>query len=187
MRTVSFSPANIRETLKTEFVCHTINTEGDPSAGQSHAHAPNDKAGSVTDGVANQNVQLLFLTPNGEIFHTVSGFRGPDALAEELSFSIGLFNQIQEDPKSAKELVQVVHQTRQRSTSQRSSRSRPRPRRRSGGGSIRRSLQLDYTFAEKYPMLAMSEFEKNPRLLVGTGTSMFVSGSATGGKIGLSR
>lgn len=174
----------IRESLKADFVCHAINTEGDPSAGGSHAHAPSDKPGQCSDGVANQNVQLLFLTPRGEIFHTVSGFRGPSSLKQELAFTKLLFNKIKTDPDSAKSIVQRAH--RERRDDQSGSRgSSGRNRSRSGGGgNLRRSLQFDYTFAKKYPLLPMQEFERNPRLLVGNGSSMFVSGAAVGGRIG---
>lgn len=185
MRTVSFSPAPIRDELKHHFVCHRINTEGDPSAGRSHAHAPNDPAGRCSDGVANQNVQLLFLTPKGEIFHTVSGFRGPESLQQELVFAKTLFQKIRNQPEDARSIVQVAHRQRRpnRSVSpaSRSGRSRSGG---GGGGQLSRSLQYDAMFAQKYPLLPMEEFQRNPRLLVGNGSSMFVSGSATGGNIG---
>ena len=187
MRTVSFSPANIRESLQKDFICHRINTEGDASAGRSQAHAPNDKPGQVTDGVANQNVQLLFLTPKGEIFHTVSGFRSADALQQELEFSKTMYTSLKtsKDPKT---FVKLAHQERARQAVTQTSRpnrsSRIRRSRGGGGGGIRRSQQFDYNFALKFPLLPIKEFEKNPRRLVGYGTSSFSSGSATGGKIG---
>lgn len=188
MRTVSFSPADIKSSLAKNFVCHMINTEGEPGSGASQAHAPNDKPGECADGVANQNVQLLFLTPQGEIFHTTSGFRGPKSLQQELIFSKALFDQIKQKPDSAKSIVRTMHQQRlanppvaQNSSRTRRSRSRSG---RGGGGGIRQSLQFDFTFAQTYPMLPMTRFEENPRLLVGSGTSVFVSGSSAGGRIG---
>ena len=66
--------------LNEDFVCATINTEGDPTAGASVGHAPTDSCGSSFRGIGRQNVQCLFLTPKGEIFHVASGFRGADDL-----------------------------------------------------------------------------------------------------------
>lgn len=183
MRTVSFSPSRIRRTLNRDFVCHTINTEGDSSAGRSNAHSPTDKSGVCSEGVANQNVQLLFLTPQSKIFHTASGFRGPDSLSQELRFARTLFRKIQAEPDSAESIVRAEHkQIRAPLPSQ----SQTRSSRRGGcmGNSRGRSFQYDYTFAQKYPMLPMTDFEKNPRLLVGRGSSFFATGSAIGGRIG---
>ncbi len=185
MRTVSFSPAKIRKALNKDFVCHAINTEGEPSAGGSHAHSPSDPAGRCSDGVANQNVQVLFLTPAGKIFHTVSGFRSPELLEKELTFARTLFRDIRDKPDSAADIVKAEHRKRGiRPLITQSSRRVPRRGGGGGGGSIQRSLQFDYTFSQRYPMLAMTELEKNPRLLVGNGSSVFMSGSATGGRIG---
>ena len=109
MRTVSFSTASVRRTLNSDFVCHAINTEGDPSAGKSHAHAPTDRPGRCSEGVANQNVQLLFLTPKRQIFHTVSGFRQGVTLHKELLFAKALFEKIQKSPSDAETIVRTEH------------------------------------------------------------------------------
>jgi hypothetical protein len=109
MRTVSFSSTPVRRLLNSEFVSHIINTEGDPSAGSSHGHAPNDQAGICTDGIGRQNVQVLFLTPQGKIFHTASGFQGPQELLNELQFAKATFASIQKQPNRAREIVRNVH------------------------------------------------------------------------------
>jgi hypothetical protein len=109
MRAVSFSSAPVNKTLNNDFVCHYVNTEGDPSAGQSQAHAPNDPPGRCVEGIGNQNVQALFLTPEGKIFHTASGYRGPKQLLKELAFAKNLFEEIQEDPRNAERIVRTEH------------------------------------------------------------------------------
>lgn len=109
MRTVSFSPASVRQKLNNDFVCHVINTDGDASAGSSQAHAPTDSPGMCAEGIGNQNVQTLFLTPEGEIFHTASGYRGPEELLSELEFATTLFEQIRRQPQQAQQLVRTSH------------------------------------------------------------------------------
>lgn len=112
MRTVSFSSDPVRNKLNNNFVCHVINTEGDPSAGASAAHAPTDKPGVCTEGVGNQNVQMLFLTPAGKVFHTASGFRGPETALKELEFAEDLFRKIRTQPQRAEQVVRTEHRER---------------------------------------------------------------------------
>ena len=136
MRTVSFSQAKVQAELNNHFVCHMINTEGETGSGSSQAHAPTDKAGRCNEGVANQNVQLLFLTPKGEIFHTASGFRGPKTLEDELKFSRTLFTKIQKNPSDASKIVRTAHNERRVELAR-----RPRQRRSRSGGWGRRRAQ----------------------------------------------
>lgn len=112
MRTVSFSSAPVKEKLNNDFVCHVIDTDGDASAGSSQAHAPTDGPGMCAEGIGNQNVQTLFLTPEGKIFHTASGYRGPQELLSELNFAETLFKQIRHQPKEAQQLVKTSHRKR---------------------------------------------------------------------------
>lgn len=109
MRTVSFSSAPVQEKLNSDFVCHVIDTNGDPSAGSSQAHTPEDAPGMCAEGIGNQNVQTIFLTPERNIFHTASGYRGPKQLLAELQFAQTLFEQIRRQPQMAKQLVQTSH------------------------------------------------------------------------------
>lgn len=112
MRTVSFSSAPVRKKLNDDFVCYVINTEGDASAGSSQGHAPRDAPGMCAEGIGNQNVQTLFLTPAGEIFHTASGYRGPQEFLAELNFADKLFEQIREKPQQAQQLIRTSHRNR---------------------------------------------------------------------------
>lgn len=109
MRTVSFSSAPVRNILDKNFVCQLINTNGDPSAGGSIGHAPGDAAGFCTRGIGKQNVQCLFLKPQGEIFHTASGYRGPEDLLDELDFAQATYRAICRQPSQAKQLVRDAH------------------------------------------------------------------------------
>lgn len=112
MRTVSFSSPPIQQVLSKDFICHIVNSEGDPSAGMSQAHAPTDPAGLCSPGIGSQNVQTLFLTPDGNIFHTASGFRGPDDLADEIQFAGELFERIQAAPELARRTIPAMHRQR---------------------------------------------------------------------------
>lgn len=109
MRTVSFSNEDVRTTIKENFVCHAFNTDGDPTAGGSQAHAPDDPTGWCTNGIGHQNVQVLFMTPEAEIFHTATGYRDAEALKAELEFAQTLFDEILNKPESARELVVQSH------------------------------------------------------------------------------
>ena len=192
MRTVSFSPAKIRNALNRDFVCHMINTEGDPSSGASQVHAPGYEPGRVGDGIAKQNVQLLFMTPKGEIFHTASGFQSAEKLEKELVFSKKLFADIRKSPETAEQIVRKKHQVRreQEAAGQRTMMRNPRSfqqafdAHRAFSRLSRLKNDHDYEFSQEHPMLPIEQLQQNPRLLVGNGTSAFASGSASGGSIG---
>lgn len=112
MRTVSFSADPVQKLLKDDFVCATINIDGDPTAGASLAHAPTDSCGSSSRGIGRPNVQCLFLTPTGEIFHVASGYVGPRDMAKEIGFAKKTFDAIQKSPENAKKLVSTMHAAR---------------------------------------------------------------------------
>lgn len=112
MRTVSFSSDKVRKLLNDDFQCATVNTDGDPTAGMSSAHAPGDSCGRCSRGIGKQNVQCLFLTPKGNIFHVASGFVGPKDLEKELRFALQLHKDIRKKPESAKGLVAARHRAR---------------------------------------------------------------------------
>lgn len=112
MRAVSLSSAPVRKKLNEDFVCYVINTEGDASAGSSQGHAPRDAPGICAEGIGNQNVQTIFLTPAGEIFHTASGYRRPQQLLAELNFAETLFDQIRNKPEQAQQLIRTSHRDR---------------------------------------------------------------------------
>ena len=210
MRAVSFSSPDVQKKMNQDFVCVAVNTEGDPSAGSSQAHAPSDRAGRCAPGIGNQNVQTIFLTPDRRIFHTASGFQDARALEREMEFAKDLFQKIQKSPRLAEQVVREDHhdrmikagyspQTLQRAgqlaspfggqagitgfprTSQPSSSSMPIN---IFARKTEQTRMLDYQFSQKYPMLEWDQFEENPRLLVGNAVTAFSSGNASGGRIG---
>ena len=94
MRTVSFSDNNVRTTIANRFVATHTNIRGDHTAGQSFSHSPNDAPGPCGRGAGRQNVQLLFMTPNSEIFHVATGFMSAEDLREEMSFALDVFDSL---------------------------------------------------------------------------------------------
>ena len=212
MRTVSFSSAPVRELLHSRFENSFLNTTGDSSAGSSVAHAPSDSAGFCSRGIGKQNVQCLFMTPDGRLFHTASGFRSSEDLLVELQFALKTFEAIRKSPTEASEIVAQVHKQRLidggfseeqirrpanspfalmsnlrdlSSTSQTES-----PLSAANGvfaAKTRQAELADGQFMMNRPLLPFSKFLKNPRQLTGNESSAFSStsnGGASGGKIG---
>ena len=101
MRTVSFSDKKIKSIIKEKFVATFTNTKGDPSSGASFSHSPNDSPGPCGKAAGRQNVQCIFATRAGEIFHVAGGFQSSEDLLKELSFANKLYSEIKEskDPK----------------------------------------------------------------------------------------
>jgi len=114
MRTVSFSDARVQKKLNDKFVCCYTNTKGDPSAGASFSHSPDDEPGPCGRGAGRQNVQVICITPEGEIFHVATGFLDPKALLEELEFACQVFDSMQQNPKNCKQIVADAHEKRLR-------------------------------------------------------------------------
>jgi hypothetical protein len=112
MRTVSFSSDPVRSLLKSDFVCATINIDGDPTAGASLAHAPTDSCGPSSRGIGRPNVQCLFLTPDGKILHVASGYVGPKDLKREIQFAKDVFAAVRKSPRNAKAVVAAMHARR---------------------------------------------------------------------------
>jgi hypothetical protein len=112
MRTVTFSSDNVRNHLNNNFVCTMVNTTGDPSAGASCKHAPTDTPGPCSRGIGHQNVQSLFLTPAGEIFHAASGYLSAEDMDKELSFGSDLYALMKRTPAQARQIVTQAHARR---------------------------------------------------------------------------
>ena len=211
MRTVSFSSPAVRTMLQNDFVCQLINTKGDPTSGASVGHAPSNAAGLCTRGIGKQNVQCLFLTPSGEIFHAASGYRGPEDLRSELEFALTLYRGVRKQPANASQLVRDVHIQRLRNqgfsddviTRSDSSgmlmamrtardfaelnRSKGNPVNQAFAIKGRNSELSDGRFSVHYPMIPMQKFLEDPRILVGHESSAFQSvgnGGASGVPIG---
>lgn len=111
MRTVSFSDKTVQGVLNRDFVCCFTNTKGDPSAGASFSHAPNDQPGPCGRGAGRQNVQIIFMTPAGEIFHVATGYLGPHDLLSEVEFARRLFTDLRRNSKQGQQIVFAAHQS----------------------------------------------------------------------------
>ena len=109
MRTVSFSNARVQKELNNQFVCCYTNTKGDPSAGASFSHAADDEPGPCGRGAGRQNVQTMFMTPDGEIYHVATGFLSPDDLLDELKFASELFALMKRNPQQSEKIVVEKH------------------------------------------------------------------------------
>jgi hypothetical protein len=109
MRTVSFSSPDVQKILSDQFICARINTTGEPTAGASFSHAPSDPPGPCLRGNGQQNIQLIFLTPQGELFHTLTGYIGPEDLADELKFALATYEALQGQPRDRKQVVRDAH------------------------------------------------------------------------------
>lgn len=211
MRTVSFSSAPVHDSLTNDFVCYSLNIDGDPSAGASVGHAPTDSPGFCTRGIGKQNVQCLFLTPDGRIFHAASGFQGPEDLKAQLDTALKLFADIQEHPDRDGQIVRDYHQKRLDELQAESNAGSTLPGSFGqfmsqlsrggvpGGGfnptSFANAMNCgmpnpDYSdnqYMVEHPLIRLDQFERNPRELVGYERSAFVSvgnGGASGGQIG---
>lgn len=214
MRTVSFSSEPVRETLRQKFICTYINTEGDPSAGSSIGHAPSDSAGQCTRGIGKQNVQCLFLTPQGNIFHAASGFRDSEELHKELDFALNTFKAVQKKPSASPQIVRDLHieRLKQQGFDDNVINSKPSPfdtvaalqdtigrhafRKQSSpfdavnrvfAAKGRNAELADGRFAIQHPMMPIRKLLENPSVLVGNEKTAFSSvgnGGASGGRIG---
>jgi hypothetical protein len=170
---VSFSSDPIRETLNTKFVPTFFNTTGGAATGASCKHAPNEQSGLCTPGVGHQNVQCVFLTPEGEIFHVATGHQSPRALAEELDYAERLFAKMKANPDQARDMVAERHQATLTALGGPAM-----------GGVDLMSGMLDGTFRRKrdaqfcvdHPLMSWEALQRRPQLLVGNEKTFFASG-----------
>ena len=168
---MSLSDPQVQRLLNTRFVCAWENTEGQPAAGASFAHRPRDPAPSCVRGNGEHNVQVLFLTPRGEIFHVLAGYVSPKDLNEELRFALATFDAL--GKAAAESRKSVVTKAHEGMVKQLEKRSFPGPL----GDWERRRALADHRFAGQHPLLPVDSYR--PEMLVGNGQSFF--GSSTGG------
>lgn len=100
MRTVTFSQRKLQVFLNSNFVNTFTNTTGDATSGKSISHRLNDRAGNCIRGNGKQNVQTIFMTPEGQIFHVATGFLAAEDLYEEAKFALNLFDAMQNTQRS---------------------------------------------------------------------------------------
>lgn len=103
--------------LNNEFVCCYTNIKGNPSAGASFSHSPRDQPGPCGRGAGRQNVQTMFMTPAGQIFHVATGYLDPNDLLDEARFARQLYadlrrNRASGNQTSGAQTVVAAHQAR---------------------------------------------------------------------------
>jgi len=199
MRTVTFSTDQVADIVNNQLVATYSNTQGDPSAGSSFSHAPGESPGPCGRGAGRQNVQTIFMTPSGEIFHVATGFLSPEDLLTETRFAIRLFDSLdwKNPTKAATQLVsQQTKRLRDIGFSTRDLQndhplqnimlSGPNPsdfgmklpsNHLFGNVSRQRMLQ-DGKYILKHPFVSKQRFEQNPGELVGHHKSFFGSNAA---------
>ncbi len=204
MRTVSFSQPVVRDLLNEQFVCAYKNIQGDPTAGQSIAHRPNDPPGSCIRGNGKQNVQTIFMTPDAKVFHVATGFLSPEDLADVANFAARLFRQMKQESTSPEKVIVDSHRRRLTKAgfeeheidsahpmlAMFGSRFRDEGAKLGMDGPLsangvnpfqafsRGQFLEDQKFAMKYPLLEYDRFEASPEMLVGNGKSFFASSSS---------
>ena len=120
MRAVTLSDRKVKSQLTKQFVCAWGDVDGDPNAGASFAHAPSDPPATCIRGNGEHNMQILMLTPDGELLNAVAGYLSPEELREELDLALKIWKGLaalelerdppQGDPDDARlEVVEVVH------------------------------------------------------------------------------
>ncbi len=195
MRTVSFSPNTVRSKLAQEFVCTFTNTEGTALTGGSFAHAPHDVPGHCHRGAGQQNVQVIFMTPSGNLFHVATGFLPAETLLGEIEFALSTFEMLEEtglgsqDQREAKNALIETLTKRLRdvgySRSELATALQPAVQigpssvrvtsRSIAGGDARQCLLRDATYVMRHALIHYSQFEQDPGELVGHHKSFFGS------------
>ena len=207
MRTVSFSEPQVQSLLNNHFVCTFSNTQGDPTAGMSIKHSPNEPAGQCIRGNGEQNVQTIFLTPDEQIFHVATGFLSPADLAQEIKFAGQIFGEMQKNPDQSKAIVADLHRSRLKQAGYSDSQiddsspmadfnmffGRPAngnmptavdatngfrsPMLRGMQAFVDRQVFKDNKFLVQNPLLSRAALERDPGMLVGRGKTFFSSSS----------
>jgi hypothetical protein len=119
-------------------------------------------------GNGEQNLQILFLTPAGEIFHAISGYVSPADFLEELAFARKIHATLNVPSIDRRALVQTIH---------RAALAAAKKRTFSGplGDWERRRVLEDLEFSIRHPLLPAAEF-RIP-MLTGSGGGFFGSTS----------
>lgn len=183
MRAGTLSKKDVIQKLKRDFVCAWTNIEGNANAGGSFAHPPSDPAPSCSHGNGEHNVQMLFLTPDRKLLHTVAGYVAAPDLLHELKFVKDLWALVQraQTESARKHLVVGAHDRALRDLGKRKIHSAFAAM--TGGEDpmaafTARRLRGDHTFVRNHPLLPADKYRSEDH--VGAGSSWF--GSSSGGR-----
>lgn len=171
---MSFSDKDVLARLRRNFVCAWVNLEGDPIAGESYAHPPGDPPPHCVRGNGEHNVQMLVLTPSGEIVSALSGYLSPQTLGEELDLAAALVRDLagaeEVDVELRERVVALRHEAFAKELAER---EWPEL-----FGEFEKARALsDHQFAQRHPLLHFERFR--PEMLVGNARTFF--GSSSGG------
>lgn len=201
---MSLSNAKVNRLLNDDFVCAYVNTQGDPNSGESFSHRPRDPVGPCLRGNGEHNVQMITMSPSGEIFHVLSGYVGPEELLAELQFAQATWEKLAkvDDAAARKKLLIAAHEKFARELEDRRFDENDTPLGSLGAGfkNMQKQFQpalgpemqnltasftgqraeLDHGFVIKHPLLKYTEYRSED--LVGSAKSFFGSaGFGTGG------
>lgn len=175
---MSFSDKKVKRLLSKRFVLAWMDLEGQRIAGASYAHPPSDPPPTCIRGNGEHNVQILTLTPQGEIFHVLSGYIAPEDLVEELELALDLIENLD---RTSEETVEETLAARHRAFAE-----ELEQREFAGflGDWEKRRAVDDHLFAARHPLLPVESFKAE--MLVGNATTFFGSfqGSKPKGRIG---
>lgn len=88
---MTLSDPNLLKLLHDHFVCGWRNISGvEAYAGKSHSHPVKSTALHTTNGAGGRNVQMLMISPTGNVLHCIPGFWNPKQLLEELQLGLEL-------------------------------------------------------------------------------------------------
>lgn len=79
-------------TLNRRFVCGVRDITGQPYAGMSGNHMPDEAAAIPRNGAGPHNLQLFVLAPDGTVLHGLPGYWNSTDLATELAFADELYD-----------------------------------------------------------------------------------------------
>jgi hypothetical protein len=194
---VSLSNAKVNRLLNDKFVCANVNIQGDPNSGESFSHLPRDPVGPCLRGNGEHNVQMITMSPAGEIFHVLSGYIGPEELLAELQFAEASWHELAkiEDADARKKVLVASHEkfVREAETRRYDADDAPVPGAAAGLRDIQKQLRLpfgeelqnltagftgqrgalDHAFAIKHPLLPYKEYRSEE--LVGNAKTFFGS------------
>ncbi len=194
---MSLSNAKVNRLLNDEFVCAYINTQGDPNSGESFSHRPRDPVGPCLRGNGEHNVQMITMSPAGEIFHVLSGYVGPEELLAELQFAQATWRELAklDDVAARKKLLIAAHEKFARELEDRRFDEDETPLAAGAAGfrNMQKRLQpafgpemqslmagftgqraaLDHAFVMKHPLLSYQDYRSED--LVGNAKSFFGS------------
>ena len=199
MRTVSFSDPTVGNTLASKFISTYTNTQGTANTGMSFSHSPDEPPGPCGRGAGRQNVQTVFMTPAGKIYHVATGFLSPDDLQAELEFASETYRSLRQSRDPGLRLVglqsermselgfsptelQTDNLMQELTTMFSPSDLGIRMPSRSPLGDVGRNRMLrDAKFVVQNPLIDRHDFEQDPTRLVGQHKSFFGSNALMNG------